>query len=53
MEGDIRIKCKLLQQGAACSQRHENSEEHNKEARMEDRWNLNGNPGILAVCEGT
>jgi len=18
---------------------------------MEDRWNLNGNPGILAVCE--
>jgi len=20
---------------------------------MEDRWKLNGNPGILAVCEGT
>jgi hypothetical protein len=26
---------------------------NNKEAGMEDRWKLNGNPGILAVCEGT
>jgi hypothetical protein len=37
---NVRMKCKLLQQGTNCCQEHEDSEERNEDAGMEGgtRW---------------